>query len=68
MSTLRSFFTATAGALALSSALAFGAVSVNALGLRDCSDKFSAAKAAGKTATKTFADFMKSDCGDDVGG
>ena len=66
MSTLRSVFTATTGALALGCALALSAGTTNALGLKDCSDKFSAAKAGGKTGTKTFADFMKSDCGEDA--
>ncbi len=66
MSTLRSLFSVTTGALALGCAFIVSAGSVSALGLKDCSDKFSAAKAAGKTGTKTFADFMKSDCGDDA--
>jgi hypothetical protein len=66
MSTLRSVFTATTGALALGCVFALSAGTASALGLKDCSDKFSAAKAAGKAGNKTFADFMKSDCGDDA--
>ena len=66
MSTLRSVFSVTAGALALGCAVVIGAGSASALGLKECSDKFSAAKAAGKTGNKNFADFMKSDCGADA--
>lgn len=37
-----------------------------ALGLKDCSDKYSAAKAAGTLGTKTWAEFRKSECGKDA--
>ncbi len=66
MTTLRSNLTATAGALALGCAFLFATAPANALGLKDCSDKYSAAKAAGKAGNKTFADFQKSDCGPDA--
>lgn len=45
------------GAALLQTAPAF------ALGLKDCSDKYSAAKTAGTLGTKTWAEFRKSDCG-----
>ena len=66
MTTLRSNLTATAGALALVGTFLFASAPANALGLKDCSDKFTAAKAAGKAGNKTFADFQKSDCGPDA--
>lgn len=66
MTTLRSNLTATAGALALGCAFLFATAPANALGLKDCSDKYSAAKAAGKAGNKTFADFQKSECGPDA--
>ena len=66
MTTLRSNLTATAGALALGCSFLFATAPANALGLKDCSDKYSAAKAAGKAGNKTFADFQKSDCGADA--
>jgi hypothetical protein len=66
MTTLRSNLTATAGALALGCAFLFATAPANALGLKDCSDKYSAAKAAGKAGNKTFADFQKSECGADA--
>jgi hypothetical protein len=49
---------------ALVAALVAGAVPANALGLKDCSDKYSAEKAAGSAAgKKNWNDFRKSDCG-----
>ncbi len=66
MTTLRSNLTATAGALALVGTFLFATAPANALGLKDCSDKFTAAKAAGKAGNKTFTDFQKSDCGPDA--
>jgi hypothetical protein len=37
-----------------------------ALGLKECSDAYSAAKAAGKIGAKTFEEYSKSDCGPDA--
>jgi hypothetical protein len=56
----------TIGLLALGFALVLGANTASALGLKECSDKYSAAKTAGTAGTKTFADFQKSDCGPDA--
>jgi hypothetical protein len=56
---------AIAGAVALGCALV-SAAPASALGLKDCSDKYSAAKTAGTAGKKTFAEFMKSDCGADA--
>lgn len=61
MTTLRSNLTATAGVLALGCAFLFATAPASALGLKDCSDKYSAAKSK-----KTFAEFQKSDCGPDA--
>lgn len=61
MTTLRSNLTATTGALALACAFLFSSAPANALGLKDCSDKYSASKSK-----KTFAEFQKSDCGPDA--
>jgi hypothetical protein len=61
MTTLRSNLTATAGALALGCAFLFATAPANALGLKDCSDKYSAAKSK-----KTFAEFQKTECGADA--
>lgn len=52
--------------VALGFALVLGANSASALGLKECSDKYSAAKTAGTAGTKTFADFQKSECGPDA--
>ena len=52
-------------AIAVGCALAF-AVPANALGLKECSDKYSAAKTAGTAGKTTFTEFMKSDCGADA--
>ena len=51
----------TAAALALGCAFLFAAGPASALGLKDCSDKYSASKSK-----KTFAEFQKSDCGPDA--
>lgn len=56
----------TVGLLALGLAIVLGTDSASALGLKECSDKYSAAKTAGTAGTKTFADFQKSDCGPDA--
>ena len=49
---------------ALATALVLGAPSAGALGLKDCSDKFSAEKAAGSAAgKKNWNEFRKSECG-----
>jgi hypothetical protein len=56
----------TVGLVAIAFALVAGANTANALGLKECSDKYSAAKTAGTAGTKTFADFQKSDCGPDA--
>lgn len=64
MMTFRSKAVCAAGALA--TALIMAAAPASALGLKDCSDKYSAAKAAGKVGNKTFADYQKSDCGPDA--
>ncbi|MEQ1697135.1 MAG: hypothetical protein ABL901_14970 [Hyphomicrobiaceae bacterium] len=61
MTTLRSNLTATASVLALGCAFLFATAPASALGLKDCSDKFSASKSK-----KTFAEFQKSDCGPDA--
>ncbi len=55
-----------ASALALVSAVAVGMTPASALGLKDCSDAYSAAKTAGKIGTKTFAEYQKSECGPDA--
>ena len=64
MTRLRSTMMGVAGSLALSLAFVANAAPANALGLKDCSDKYSAAKAANKTGTKTFAEFQKTECGE----
>ncbi len=53
----------TMGLMALGFAIVSAATPATALGLKECSDKYSAAKTAGTAGTKTFADFQKSDCG-----
>jgi hypothetical protein len=58
--------TGVASALIVGCAVMLGTAPVSALGLKDCSDAYSAAKAAGKAGTKTFAEFQKSDCGPDA--
>jgi hypothetical protein len=58
----RSMITAATGALV--AALVMASAPANALGLKDCSDKYSAEKAAGSAAgKKNWNDFRKSDCG-----
>jgi hypothetical protein len=52
--------------VALGLAFVLGSNTASALGLKECSDKYSAAKVAGSAGTKTFADFQKSDCGPDA--
>lgn len=60
MTTIRSMLTATAAALTL----ALFAVPASAqLGLKDCSDKYSAEKAKDKNFAKSFADYQKTECG-----
>lgn len=66
MMMLRSNLTATAGVLALGCAVLLGSLPAQALGLKDCSDKFSAAKTAGTLGAKSWVDFRKSDCGPDA--
>lgn len=66
MMMLRSKLAATAGALALGCAVVIGTESAQALGLKDCSDKFTAAKTAGTLGNKSWVDFRKSDCGPDA--
>jgi len=55
--------TLTAAALVLG---LFASAPASALGLKDCSDKYSAAKAAGTLGTKTWAEFRKTECGKDA--
>lgn len=50
-----------AAALALGCAFLFAAAPASALGLKDCSDKYSASKSK-----KTFAEFQKTECGADA--
>ena len=50
-----------AAALAMGCAFLFAAAPASALGLKDCSDKYSASKSK-----KTFAEFQKTECGSDA--
>jgi hypothetical protein len=47
-------------------AFVFTATAADALGLKECSDKYTAAKTAKTAGNKTFAEFQKSDCGPDA--
>ena len=52
--------------LVLAGALAVSTSGAQALGLKDCSDKYGVAKEAGKLAGKTWNEFRKTECGADA--
>jgi hypothetical protein len=60
------FATLPIASLVLAGAFAMTTTGAQALGLKDCSDKYSAAKDAGKLGGKSWNDFRKSDCGADA--
>jgi hypothetical protein len=53
-----------AGALMMAAMMLFGTAPASALGLLDCSNKYSAMKAAGKAGKMTFEEFQTKECGD----
>ncbi len=60
------FATLPIASLVLAGAFAINTSGAQALGLKDCSDKYSAMKDAGKLGGKSWNDFRKSDCGPDA--